>query len=219
MAIHPQSLTPLVTEYPVSCTIGTCAYDPANSWFGCCTGTAIDDCAIFTTCIASASMSACNNDPACASDALALGCTAASAPNCMTMLSSVSEGTVSHFVCGESTGVTVDVLSTGTGTGSLDSASATGLSRTLSATGRPSTSTRRTTTSAFDDETSTEEPTAEETEDETEDEPSSQRPERTTARTSSSSAGTPSSTAGAVRTAQAVAAAAGGMAGVLAWLV
>jgi hypothetical protein len=214
-----------LADYPVSCTVGTCGYYPSNNWFGCCTGTVVDDCAMFTTCIASASMSSCASDPACASDAFGLACIAASAPNCMTMLSSVSGGTVSHFVCGQSASVTFEVLPTptGTGAGSLGSPSATQLSGALSATGtsrRLTASSRRLTSSASDEETSTEEPTAKETADEPADEPSTSRPGRTTSRNSGSSAATQaSSTAGAMRTAQAVAAAAGGMAGVLAWLV
>jgi hypothetical protein len=86
-------------DYPVSCPTGSCIYNTASKWFGCCTSSS---CPIVTRCVNSASVSSCLDDASCYNDPLAMACTASSAPYCVNMFAKIAEGTMSHWVCGAS---------------------------------------------------------------------------------------------------------------------
>lgn len=49
---------------------GNCVYVNAHSWFGCCTGTAITDCDIYTGCVDRKSIDECAANSACYDNAL-----------------------------------------------------------------------------------------------------------------------------------------------------
>lgn len=90
------------SDFPVTCSSGSCIYNTAQKWFGCCTGSGTTGCEVITRCINSASVSKCLDDASCYNDPLAMACTASSAPFCINMYASISEGTMSHWVCGAS---------------------------------------------------------------------------------------------------------------------
>jgi hypothetical protein len=117
-------LTDSFTEAQMSCAAGaSCLYDDELSWFGCCTGTARSECQLFTTCVGAASISSCAQNSACVNDDYALGCAESTAAFCMTLLSGVEEGTVTHYMCGPSSTRALEVIASATTTGESDSAS------------------------------------------------------------------------------------------------
>ncbi|KAF3032167.1 hypothetical protein E8E12_002470 [Didymella heteroderae] len=200
-----------LSDTPVSCTVGTCLYDDSISWFGCCTGTARSDCALFTTCVGSASISSCLSNSRCANDDYALACTEATAGVCMTMWGEVQEGTVNHYVCGTAS-ASVQVVATPTA-GAVSTTEGSAKSSAMgSAAGLPVRSSTRASSSG-DDSSATQ--TSRRTSSSTED-----RPRINTAATATTRAPTTTvSTAGAVKSAQAVVGAVGGFAGFVAWFV
>lgn len=199
----------------MSCSVGTCLYDDALSWFGCCTGTARSDCQLFTSCVGSASLSSCLGNSRCAGDDYALACTAASAGVCMTMWGEVDEGTVSHFVCGASS-TRVQVLATpavAESSGTVRS-SATAFS---SGGGLPRSSTGGQASSVgVEDDSSSAAPSSRSASASDGPRISPAAPASTVSTRAATSA---VSTGGAVRTAQAVVGAVGGFAGLIAWFV
>lgn len=93
-------------DYPISCAHGSCQYNTALNWFGCCSaGSSGDDdkdeksCNMATRCVESASVSSCLADASCSGDRHALGCTEASAPFCVQVNTVRARATLSHFVC------------------------------------------------------------------------------------------------------------------------
>ncbi|KAH7091137.1 hypothetical protein FB567DRAFT_518036 [Paraphoma chrysanthemicola] len=101
------------TDYPVSCTAGSCIYNTASKWFGCCPSGDPAQCSIMTKCINSASVSSCLENSSCYNDPAAMACTASSAPFCVNMFASIKEGAMSHWVCGASA-TSVGVLASAT---------------------------------------------------------------------------------------------------------
>lgn len=87
------------SAFPISCNTGSCFHNTQMNWFGCCTGSNVDSCDVFTRCIESVSVSSCLSDSACYDDPAVLGCSVASAPYCAKMYTVVSQVTVSHLVC------------------------------------------------------------------------------------------------------------------------
>lgn len=59
--------------FPLECDYGySCLYDDVYSWFGCCTGTSITDCEVYTACVQSRSIDECVSNSACYNDDLAM---------------------------------------------------------------------------------------------------------------------------------------------------
>ncbi|KAF2822764.1 hypothetical protein CC86DRAFT_396377 [Ophiobolus disseminans] len=100
-------------EFPVSCTAGSCIYNTAQKWFGCCANGSCSSSEVITRCVNSASVSKCLEDSSCYNDAAAMACTASSAPYCVNMYAKIAEGTMSHWVCGASA-TSVGVLASST---------------------------------------------------------------------------------------------------------
>ncbi|ORY11842.1 hypothetical protein BCR34DRAFT_614393 [Clohesyomyces aquaticus] len=101
-------------ENPIQCSIGSCMYNKAYSWFGCCTGTKVSDCDIQTACVESASYSRCLSDSSCANDQLATACLKSSRPYCVGLYTVITGETYGHFACG-ATDTTYEVVSTTSG--------------------------------------------------------------------------------------------------------
>lgn len=101
------------------CSIGACLLDTVFSWFGCCTGTVITDCAVATGCVASASISACLDDPECYNDSLLTGCTDRASPSCAYLYTVTAGMSFGHFECAPEQ-TTIEILATGTNVGGDD---------------------------------------------------------------------------------------------------
>ncbi|KAF9733225.1 hypothetical protein PMIN02_009988 [Paraphaeosphaeria minitans] len=87
-------------EHPLYCDPGwNCMYDDGYSWFGCCTGTAITDCDVYTACVNSISIDECLYSSECYDDALVTGCVENYAPYCATLYSVISDSTYGHYGC------------------------------------------------------------------------------------------------------------------------
>lgn len=187
-----------ISDIPISCTVGTCLYDDAISWFGCCTGTARSECELYTTCVGADSTNSCLSDSTCKADAYKLECTDSGAEVCMTMWGEVQEGTVRHYVCGTAS-ASVQVVATPTAGGD---------STTNSNVGLPGSVATSVVSSASDSSISR---SSSSTQD---------RPKTNTAVTATTRSATSAvSTAGALKTAQAVVGAVDGFAGFVAWFV
>ncbi|KAF1916058.1 hypothetical protein BDU57DRAFT_556343 [Ampelomyces quisqualis] len=107
------------SAFPVSCTSSSsCIFSAPSSWFGCC----LSSCAPLTRCIDSAAVSSCLDDSSCYNDPAAMACSASDAPFCVTMLASISQRTVNHWVCGATATSVMVVASATTGIGSVSAA-------------------------------------------------------------------------------------------------
>ncbi|KAF2115564.1 hypothetical protein BDV96DRAFT_687478 [Lophiotrema nucula] len=83
----------------------TCLYDSVNSWFGCCTGTVLEDCDFKTACVQSASSEE--------DDSFVTYCTEELYPYCLLYQSIFDGSTFSHFGCAD-TQTTLEILPTTT---------------------------------------------------------------------------------------------------------
>lgn len=62
------------TGEPIACDPGSsCMYNEALSWFGCCTGSDITDCDVYTECVRSSKIDDCLSDSSCRNNPLVMG--------------------------------------------------------------------------------------------------------------------------------------------------
>lgn len=98
--LEGDSQAPLFCDYD-----SACLYDTEYNWFGCCTGTVIEECNLVTACVQSAKSEG--------EEEFVTACTEADYPACLVLQSVVSDTTYSHFECDVSQ-TSFEVLSTAT---------------------------------------------------------------------------------------------------------
>ncbi|KAF2240898.1 hypothetical protein BU26DRAFT_512028 [Trematosphaeria pertusa] len=207
-------------EEPVSCDLGySCMYDDVYSWFGCCTGSYITDCDVYTACVEYRSIDDCMESSECWDDPLATACPDPERPYCATLYTLVSGEPYGHFACA-ATDTAVEVVST-TVDGDSSFLFPTETEDFFTVSPTFTFSPEETST---EDETSTEEETSTEAESSTRrgstrtplTDDSTQAPSSTAPAETGQNAPSSVSTGAAMRTAEAVFGAAGGLVGILA---
>ncbi|KAF1963322.1 hypothetical protein CC80DRAFT_541260 [Byssothecium circinans] len=120
--LFTEPLLILRKDQAVTCSkSSTCLRNASQSWFGCCKGTSMTDCQVYTRCVESRSVSACLARSDCANDKSAMVCTASASPFCATLYQTVSGTAHDHLICA-SKATSSEVIATAKG-GSASSSS------------------------------------------------------------------------------------------------